>query len=99
MAVEEIGRLRTIAIVGQGGTGKTQGGRRDALHFRRVAKVWESPTRARPRWTSSPKKTSITFRSVPRSIISTGKKTDSNFRRHARLHRVSAGDAHDSARG
>src|SRR6185437_8927448 len=24
MAVEEIGRLRTIAIVGQGGTGKTQ---------------------------------------------------------------------------
>ena len=24
MAVEEIGRLRTIALIGQGGTGKTQ---------------------------------------------------------------------------
>ena len=31
MAVEEIGRLRTIAIVGQGGTGKTQAA--DAMLF------------------------------------------------------------------
>ena len=35
MAVEEIGRLRTIAIVGQGGTGKTPARRSDALHRRR----------------------------------------------------------------
>src|ERR1039458_1791323 len=31
MAVEEIGRLRTIALVGQGGTGKTQAA--DAMLF------------------------------------------------------------------
>ena len=73
MAVEEIGRLRTIAIVGQGGTGKTQVA--EAMLFTAGA----TPRLGRPDDGSAamdfePEETKHQFRSVPRSIISTGKR-------------------------
>ena len=98
MAVEEIGRLRTIAIVGQGGDRQDPVGRGDAVHRRRDSPGWGGPTTARRQWTSSPKSCIGISRSAPPFIIYNWKKTEVIVADTPGYHGVSARRFRDDAR-